>query len=243
MRILIAEPDPSFAMRMFAHLETGGHTVDRASDGPAALQLFITQSFDVLVLAMRLPKLDALAVCRRLRQELRDDIPVVVYEESPVLADTLAVFRAGADDVVRADVAPEELEARMQALVRRRAGRVSAAILRVGELTYDPATLELHLAGKHCTVTPLTRRLLERLMRDSPRVVTNQDLEREIWGEDVPEGNSIRSHIWTLRRAIGHPAGPVRLQTLRGAGYRLIARNRSETRDRRSEVIACTEPN
>jgi DNA-binding response OmpR family regulator len=181
----------------------------------------------VLVLAMQLPKLDAVAVCRRLRQEMRDDIPVVVYEENPALTDTLAAFRAGADDVVRADIAPEELEARMQALVRRRAGRVSATILRVGELIYDPATLELRLAGRPCAVTPITRRLLERLMRDSPRVVTNHDLERELWGEDVPEGNSVRAHIWTLRRAIGDPTGPVRLQTVRGAGYRLIARGRS----------------
>ncbi len=226
MRVLIAEPDPSFAMRMLAHLESAGHTVDRAISGPAALQLAAIQGFDVLVLAMRLPKLDTVALCRRLRGEMRDDTPVIVYDENIVLTDTLAALRAGADDVVRADITPDELEARMQALVRRRAGRVSTAILRVGELIYDPATLELRLAGKHCTVTPITRRLLERLMRDSPRVVTNNDLERELWGEDVPEGNSVRAHIWTLRRAIGDPTGPVRLQTVRGAGYRLIARGR-----------------
>jgi DNA-binding response OmpR family regulator len=217
---------------MFTHLETAGHAVDRAPHGPAALQMAIAQSFDVLVLALRLPKLDAVAVCRRLRQELRDDIPIVVYEERPVLTDTLAAFRAGADDVVRTDIAPVELEARMQALVRRRAGRVSAVILRVGDLTYDPATLEFSMAGRDCAVSPLTRRLLVRLMHDSPRVVTNEDLEREIWGDNVPEGGSLRSHIWTLRQAIGHPAGFVRLQTVRGAGYRVIARNRSEHRPR-----------
>jgi len=238
MRILIAEPDRAFAMRMLAHLETGAHTVDWAPDGPAALQLVITQSFDVLVLALRLPKLDAFAVCRRLREELRDDIPVVIYGQSPVLSDTLAAFRAGADDVVRTDIAPEELEARMQTLVRRRAGRMAAALLRVGELSYDPATLELRLAGKSCAVTPLTRRLLVRLMNDSPRVVTTEDLQREIWGDEVPEGGSVRSHVWTLRQALGHPTGLVCLQTMRGAGYRLIARNRSEHATRRRQLSA-----
>jgi DNA-binding response OmpR family regulator len=203
----------------------------------------IVQSFDVLVLALRLPKLDAVAVCRRLRQELRDDIPIVVYEERPALTDTLAAFRAGADDVVRADIAPVELEARMRALVRRRAGRLSATILRVGDLTYDPATLEFHMAGENCAVSPLMRRLLVRLMQDSPRVVTNEDLEREIWGENVPEGGSLRSHIWTLRRAIGHPTGSVRLQTVRGAGYRVIARNPSEHRTRGRKPIGRTKPN
>jgi DNA-binding response OmpR family regulator len=230
MRILIAEPDSSVAMRMFAHLETRGHAVDRAPDGAAALQMAIVLSFDVLVLALRLPKLDAIGVCRRLRQELRDDIPIVIYEEHPVLTDTLAAFRAGADDVVSADIAPVELEARMNALVRRRTGRVSAVTLRVGDLTYDPATLEFQLAGRNCAVSPLMRRLLVRLMQDSPRVVTNEDLERDIWGEDVPEGGSLRSHIWTLRQTIGDPTGSVRLQTVRGAGYRLIARNRPEHR-------------
>src|ERR1700716_2696357 len=106
MRILIAEPDSSIAVRMFAHLEAGGHAVDRAPDGPAALQMTIAQSFDVLVLAFRLPKLDAVAVCRRLIQEFRDDTPIVFYEARPVLSDTLAAFRGGADDVVRADMAP-----------------------------------------------------------------------------------------------------------------------------------------
>jgi DNA-binding response OmpR family regulator len=228
MRILIAEPDSSIAVRMFAHLEAGGHAVDRAPDGPAALQMTIAQSFDVLVLAFRLPKLDAVAVCRRLRQELRDDTPIVVYEERPVLSDTLAAFRAGADDVVSADIAPVELEARMHALVRRRTGRVSAAMLRVGDLTYDPATLEFQMAGKSCAVSPLVRRLLVRLMQDSPRVITNEDLEREIWGDNVPEGGSLRSHIWTLRQTIGHPTGSVRLQTVRKAGYRIIGRNDSD---------------
>lgn len=239
MRILIAEPDSSVAVRMFAHLETEGHAVDRAPDGPAALQMTIAHSFDVLVLAFGLPKLDAVAVCRRLRQELRDDTPIVVYEERPALSDTLAAFRAGADDVVRSDIAPLELEARMYALVRRRAGRVSAAILRVGDLTYDPATLEFQLAGKNCAVSPLMRRLLVRLMQDSPRVITNEDLEREIWGDNVPEGGSLRSHIWTLRQAIEHPTGSVRLQTVRGAGYRIVARNRSE---RRKRSIKTTRP-
>lgn len=222
MKILLAEPNASYATRMFENLETGGHTVDRARDGAAALRMSIMDSFDVLVLALRLPKLDAIAVCRRLRQELRDDIPVIVYEESPVLRDTLAAFHAGADDVVRADIPPVELEARMHAVVRRRTGAVSASILRVGDLTYDPATLEVRLAGYNCAVSPLTRRLLARLMRDSPRVVTNKELEQEIWGEDVPDGGSLRSHIWTLRQIIRHPAG-VGLQTVRGAGYRLIA--------------------
>jgi DNA-binding response OmpR family regulator len=243
MRILLAEPDSSVAVRIFAHLERSGHAVDRAPDGPAALQMAIVLRFDVLVLALRLPKLDALAVCRRLRQELRDDIPIVVYGERTVLTDTLAAFRAGADDVVRADIAPVELEARMQALVRRRAGRVSAATLRVGNLTYDPTTLEFQIAGSNCAVSPLMRRLLVRLMRDSPRVVTNEDLEREIWGEDVPEGGSLRSHIWTLRQAIGHPTGSVRLQTVRGAGYRVIVRNRSEHPTRGRKSTGRTKPN
>jgi DNA-binding response OmpR family regulator len=227
---------------MFTHLERGGHPVDRANDGPATLQMAVTQAFDVLVLAMRMPRLDAVALCGRLRRELRDDTPVVVYEDRPVLTDTLAAFRAGADDVVRADIAAEELEARMQALVRRRAGFVSAAILHVGNLTYDPATLEVHLAGKNLTVSPLTRRLLARLMQDSPRVVTNEDLGREIWGEDAPEGGSLRSHVWTLRQAIADPSGSVRLQTVRGAGYRLIARNRAEHSTLGRKATARTEP-
>lgn len=135
VKILIADSIPSFVTRMFTELETSEHAVDRVFSGRAALQFLITRSFNVLVLAPRLPRLDAQGVCRRLREELRDNTPVVIFEETESLADTLAAFRVGADDVVRAHIDSQELEARLRALVRRRDGRVSAATLRVGDLT------------------------------------------------------------------------------------------------------------
>lgn len=229
MRILIATSDQRFALRAVHRLEAAQQSVRWVADGYAALQEAVAQPYDVLILDQGLPRLDGGAICRRLRKELQSEIPIVVCQSVPALPDTLAAFRDGADDVVSTRIEADELHARIHALTRRWTPR-GEGIFRVGTLSFNPQTQELRFGGKDgILLSPATRRLLIRLMKDSPRLVSSDDLRREIWGPHPPPGGSLRAHIAKVRLVIAHSRGSVRLQTVRSAGYRLLGRSQHST--------------
>ena len=106
-------------------------------------------------------------------------------------------------------------------LIRRDRRQVSAEVLNVGDMTLDTATLRLTRAGQELTVSPIGLKLLAILMRESPRVVSRRDIEREIWGDMLPDSDTLRSHLYNLRRVIDKPFARPLLHTIHSAGYRL----------------------
>ncbi|HJU26565.1 MAG TPA: response regulator transcription factor, partial [Rhodanobacteraceae bacterium] len=116
---------------------------------------------------------------------------------------------------------PRELEARVRALIRRDRRQVSAEVLKVGDLTLDTATLRLTRNGEELQVSPIGLKLLTILMRESPRVVSRRDIEREIWGDTLPDSDTLRSHLYNLRKVIDKPFERPLLHTIHSAGYRL----------------------
>jgi DNA-binding response OmpR family regulator len=114
-----------------------------------------------------------------------------------------------------------ELEARLRTLLRRHRGATARETCKVGDLTLDTGTLRVTRAGQVLTLTPIGLRLLTLLMRASPRVVSRQQLEREVWGDLLPDSDTLRSHLYTLRKAIDKPFDRPLLHTVSGAGYRL----------------------
>ena len=116
---------------------------------------------------------------------------------------------------------PRELEARVRALIRRDRRQVSAEVLKVGDLTLDTATLRLTRNGEELQVSPIGLKLLTILMRESPRVVSRRDIEREIWGDTLPDSDTLRSHLYNLRKVIDKPFDRPLLHTIHSAGYRL----------------------
>jgi len=91
----------------------------------------------------------------------------------------------------------------------------------VGDMSLDTATLRLTRAGQELTVSPIGLKLLVILMRESPRVVSRRDIEREIWGDMLPDSDTLRSHLYNLRRVIDKPFARPLLHTIHSAGYRL----------------------
>ncbi len=221
MRVLVVEDNRSLVANLFEYFEARGHTLDAAPDGPTGLHLAITQRYDVIVLDWMLPRMDGREVLRRLRDDAGSDVPVLMLTARDELPDKIAGFHAGADDYLTKPFALPELEVRLEALVNRATGLGRSRMLQVADLRYDPATLEATRGGRRLHLYPACRRLLEVLMQASPAAVTRERLEQALWGDDPPEGDMLRSHVYELRRSVDLPFAVKLIHTLPRVGYRL----------------------
>jgi DNA-binding response OmpR family regulator len=231
--ILLVEDNRQIAEMVGEHLERRGYSVDYAADGVSGLHLAVSNSYDVIVLDLMLPGMDGLGVCRKLRKEAKKSTPVLMLTARDTLEDKLIGLEAGADDYLVKPFEVRELEARLRALIRRDRRQVSTEVLNVGDMTLDTATLRLTREGEELTVSPIGLKLLAILMRESPRVVSRRDIEREIWGDTLPDSDTLRSHLYNLRRVIDKPFARPLLHTIHSAGYRLA--------DLESEVASTTQ--
>jgi DNA-binding response OmpR family regulator len=222
MRVLIIEDHEDMAANIGDYLEAQGHTTDFALDGLVGLHLAVTNEYDVIVLDLGLPGMDGLTLCRKLREEARSDTPVLMLTARDSLPDKLEGFESGADDYLVKPFALQELDARLRALTTR--GRHSTPqLLRVADLELDPETFVVRRGGRRLELNRTCIRILEMLMSASPKVVRRAAIEHEIWGDDPPDSDALRSHIYSLRRTIDRPFDRPLLHTVHGVGFRLAA--------------------
>jgi DNA-binding response OmpR family regulator len=221
MRVLIIEDNPDIAANLGDYLEDHGHTVDFAGDGVTGLHLAVVNDFDSIVLDLALPGMDGLEVCRKLRLEAGKDTPVLMLTARDRLEDKLAGFDTGADDYLVKPFELQEVEARLKVLAAR-GRRRSRRELKVADLVFNLDTLSVRRGGKEIYLNPIGLKLLQCLMEASPNVVSRADLELEVWGEEMPDSDSLRVHIHSLRSAIDKPFASNMIQTRHGIGYRLV---------------------
>jgi DNA-binding response OmpR family regulator len=221
MRVLVIEDNPDIAANIGDYLEDRGHVVDFARDGGSGYTMAAANEFDVIVLDLMLPVMDGLDVCKKLRTEARKPTPVLMLTARDSLQQKLAGFATGTDDYMVKPFALQELEARLLVLVRRSKPPI-ARILDVSELSFNLDTLVVTRQENQITLNPIALKLLQCLMEASPSVVTRQELERRVWGEELPDSDSLRVHIHSLRAAIDKPFNSQYLQTRHGIGYRLV---------------------
>ena len=221
MRVLIIEDNPDIAANLGDYLEDHGHTVDFAGDGITGLHLAVVNDFDSIVLDLALPGMDGLDVCRKLRSEAGKDTPVLMLTARDRLEDKLAGFETGADDYLVKPFELQEVEARLNVLAGRGRRRNSRE-LKVGDLKYNLDTLNVSRGDEDIYLNPIGLKLLHCLMDASPNVVSRAELEMEVWGEEMPDSDSLRVHIHSLRGAIDKPFGSNLIQTRHGIGYRLV---------------------
>ena len=219
--ILIIEDHRDIAEMVGDYLEARGYATDFAGDGVTGLHLAVVNDYDAIVLDLMLPGLDGLSVCRKLREDAGCETPILMLTARDTQQDKIAGLDGGADDYLVKPFDLRELEARLRALLRRTRGAVSASVLRVAGLTFDTGTLDVVRDGRRLTLTPTGLKMLAVLMRASPRVVSRAELEREVWGDLLPDSDTLRSHLYTLRKAIDRPFDSPLLHTVHGAGYRL----------------------
>ena len=221
MRVLIIEDNPDIAANLGDYLEDHGHTVDFAGDGITGLHLAVVNDFDAIVLDLALPGMDGLDVCRKLRSEAGKDTPVLMLTARDRLEDKLAGFETGADDYLVKPFELQEVEARLNVLAGRGRRRNSRE-LKVGDLNYNLDTLNVSRGDEDIYLNPIGLKLLHCLMEASPNVVSRAELEMEVWGEEMPDSDSLRVHIHSLRGAIDKPFDSNMIQTRHGIGYRLV---------------------
>jgi len=220
MRILVIEDNQDIAANLGDFLEDSGHTVDFAADGVTGLHLAIVNEYDAIVLDLNLPGMDGLEVCRKLRHEARKQTPVLMLTARDALEQKLSGFESGADDYLVKPFALQEVVARLAVIARRGKG-VGPRLLKVADLEFNLDTLEVERAGKKINLNPTALKILQALMEASPSVVTRQDLETRVWGEELPDSDSLRVHIHGLRSAIDKPFPTPLIHTRHGIGYRI----------------------
>lgn len=214
--VLLVEDDLDLADTVIRYLEFEGMNCHHAANGQAGYQLAREQEYHVLLLDLNLPRLDGLSLCERLRKE-GDDTPVLMLTARGELDDKLAGFEVGTDDYLVKPFALQELVARIQTLARRRSGE--SRILRCSGLVMDLDNKTVVRDVTAVKVTPTGWRLLEKLLRESPNVVSRQALESAVWGDDIPDSNSLKVHLSNLRKAVDASFPVALIQTVDRHGF------------------------
>jgi DNA-binding response OmpR family regulator len=217
-RILIVEDNQNLVVNLFGFLEARSYSLDVARDGAAGLELALSESYDAIVLDWMLPRLDGRSVLQRLRNA-GVTVPVLMLTARDELEDKIAGFRAGADDYLTKPFALAELEVRLEALIARAGGRKQ--VLSVADLRFDLATRQVCRNETPLQLYAAIKTLLEVLMRASPAAVPRERLEAALWGENPPDRDLLRSHVYELRRRVDGPFAVKLLHTLPKHGYRI----------------------
>jgi DNA-binding response OmpR family regulator len=225
MHILIVEDNPDIIANLFGFLEPMGYTIDVARSGTAGLSRATTETYDVIVLDLSLPGIDGLDLCRRLRKEYRLGTPVLMLTARDTVQNKLTGFDAGADDYLVKPYSLLELDARLKALVRRSKQEHVEYVLKFGDVELDTSTGRATRAGRELTLTPTGLKILTMLLREAPKLVRREMLEREIWNENPPDSDALRTHIHALRHALDKSSNRPMLKTVPGTGYQLLGPN------------------
>ncbi|KZX68119.1 DNA-binding response regulator [Alcanivorax sp. HI0033] len=219
LSILLVEDHRQLAQTVVEFLEQEGATVDYAGNTSLARELVQEHHYDLMLLDVMLPGEDGYSFCQYLRKDLALDLPVIFMTARDQLEDKLEGFDRGGDDYIVKPFALPELAARVSALIRRQRREVTANTLQVADLELDPARQEVRRDGQLLKLSPTAFRILRILMRESPRVVSREQLEHELWGDLVPDSDALRSHLYNLRKAVDKPFDNALLNTLPGVGF------------------------
>lgn len=222
MKLLLIEDHKDIAGVIFDYFELKGHVLDYASNGQQGLELGTSNHYDVIILDVMLPIMDGLQVCRLLR-EAGVDTPVLMLTARDHNKDVLKGFEKGADDYLVKPFDLKILEARLDALYRRKEGQVASKQLKFEELSLD---VKSSVAVRQSQQFPLNQTqfiILRLLMGKAPNVVTRDELVHAIWQDEEPDGDILRSHIYQLRNLIDKPFEKKYIRTIPKKGYQLIA--------------------
>jgi two-component system OmpR family response regulator len=219
MRVLLVEDDSKIASFVAKGLKQAGYAVDRAGDGQAGLELARSAPYDAAIIDIMLPRLDGLTLIERLRAEgIRT--PVLILSARREVDDKVRGFRTGGDDYLTKPFSFEELQARVQALIRRAGMGAPASRLEAGDLSLDPARREVRRGDRLLELQPREYSLLEYLLRNAGMVVSKTMILEHVWDYHFdPQTNVVDVLVHRLRAKIDEGFEPKLLHTVRGVGY------------------------
>mgnify|MGYP001145577010 FL=1 len=215
MRVLLVEDDRALARGIRVALRGEGYTLDWLEDGLEAAHALRSEQFDLVLLDLGLPRLDGMTLLRQLRARSENAVPVLVLTARDGMDDRIQGLDAGADDYLVKPFDPEELKARIRALLRRSQGRVQP-VLEFAGVTLDPSTQEVRYQGRSVAMTPMEYQLLHQLLIRPGVVVTRERLASALYGwQESGPGNTLEVLIHNLRRKLCSEL----IRTVRGVGY------------------------
>lgn len=223
MKVLIVEDDPAIAANLYDYLTAKGYEADLATHGATGLRLALADTWDAILLDLSLPGMDGLMLCRALREQAHRDTPVLMLTARDTLDEKLSGFDHGADDYLVKPFSLKEVGARLEAQIKRYRGRVVARQISFAGIELDMVTLSVARSGRSLRLPPKCLHLLRILMQEPGRVFGRTELETEVWGDALPDSDTLRSHIYSLRRALTANGEEDLIETVHGIGYRLAA--------------------
>ena len=219
MNILLVEDDRKLARALSTMLQEDGNAVEVAHDGERGLELGMENPYDVLILDVMLTRLDGIEVCRTLRAN-HIDVPVLMLTARTAVPDRVQGLDAGADDYLPKPFAFRELMARLRALTRRQVDAREPDQLETRGLRLDLRRRRAQHDGQIIDLSPTEFALLEFLMRNESRVLSQSQILDHVWGYDSwPESNLVAVYVTYLRRKFKRLQIPIDIKSIRGVGY------------------------
>lgn len=221
MRLLVAEDDPGLRSVLERGLAAAGYVVDTVVDGDEALAYLRTYDYEVAILDWRMPKRSGLEVLATVRGR-GSTVPILLLTARDSPQDRVAGLDKGADDYLVKPFDFDELLARIRAL-QRRSPALLQPVLSIGDLTINPAAREVATPKAQLALTGIEYGVLEILARRSPAIVERSSIALHVWAEEAEglSSNTIDVHVARLRSKL--LGAKVRIETVRGVGYRLVA--------------------
>jgi DNA-binding response OmpR family regulator len=218
LSVLLVEDNADFAETLADYLIEKNIYCEIAGNGLSGLTFAQDRQFDVILLDLNLPRMDGIEVCESLRQA-GVDTPIIMITARDQLDHKIEGFGAGTDDYLVKPFEFAELVLRLNNLANRKSGE--GKLIEVGTLSLDLTKREARRGKRKLRLTPTGWRILVHLARKSPHIVTHEELEYLIWGEDPPDSNSLKSHLFNLRRQVQKPFDTPLLQSVRSIGVTL----------------------
>lgn len=222
MKVLVVDDDRVLADLLAFTLRREGFEVILAFDGAAAVQKWRTESPDVILLDVNLPKIDGFAVCRRIRAV--EDTPIIMLTVRDEEEDIVQGLDLGADDYIQKPFSPRQLVARIFAVLRRAGKTMTPTVPKVGNITLDSSRRLLQLgSGTAISLTPLENRLMSQFMIHAGQILSTESIIDHVWGAEGADRDMVRQLVRRLRRKLEpDPANPVYIETVAGHGYGMV---------------------
>ena len=220
MRLLLVEDDAALAAALIADLNRRGFASDAAVNGEDAAHFLQTSQYGAMILDLGSPDGDGLDLVRKLRAQA-DPLPVLVLTARGDLESRIVGLEAGADDYLAKPFSPDELVARLRAILRR-GGTYQGREIVCGNLAFDTDNTQLTVAGQSVAVSPREAALLDLLLRRTGLVVTKRLAEDQLFGaQNLLGSNAIEVYVHRLRQKLDAAGSSVEIVTIRGVGYLL----------------------
>ena len=216
LQLLLVEDNLELAETTVEHFELEDISCDHVSNGVAALELIAKTHHDVVILDLNLPRMSGIEVCKKLREQ-GSDIPIIMLTARDTLDDKIVGFEAGADDYLTKPFALEELLMRVKVLSRRRSGEVN--LLQLKDLKMNVKERHVMRGSDELKLSPTGYRILEVLLRATPNPISREDLIQKVWGDEQPDTNSLKVHMFKLRHALDDNYEEKLLQTIKNFGF------------------------